>query len=127
MCFLILYAEPEYFDEKQAKAAPVTYEDLRNKNRGAYDVLKPQTSERPIRSRAPKIDGIQFYYSFHPIKIIFTTHYGLCWHCVQNMLFIYPTSWLGWEPIWCVPVSPPRPVIVTVISVLHLAVLYGVG
>ncbi|XP_040190844.1 OCIA domain-containing protein 1 [Rana temporaria] len=51
-----LAQEPEYFDEKQAKAAPVTYEELRNKNRGAYDVLKPQTSERPIRSRAPKID-----------------------------------------------------------------------
>ncbi|XP_073464565.1 OCIA domain-containing protein 1 isoform X2 [Aquarana catesbeiana] len=51
-----LAQEPEYYDEKQAKAAPVTYEELRNRNRGAYDVLKPQTPERPIQSRAPKID-----------------------------------------------------------------------
>ncbi|XP_077333637.1 OCIA domain-containing protein 1 [Lithobates pipiens] len=51
-----LAQEPEYFDEKQAKAAPVTYEELRNKNRGNYDVLKPQTTERPMQSRAPKID-----------------------------------------------------------------------
>lgn len=66
--FLIFCAEPEYYDEKQAKAAPVTYEELRNRNRGAYDVLKPQTPERPIQSRAPKIDGIQFIICFIPSK-----------------------------------------------------------
>ncbi|XP_072262350.1 OCIA domain-containing protein 1-like isoform X2 [Pyxicephalus adspersus] len=51
-----LAQEPEYFDEKQAKSPPVTYEQLRNKNRGAYDVLTPQTPARPIPNRAPVTD-----------------------------------------------------------------------
>ncbi|CAI9547392.1 unnamed protein product [Staurois parvus] len=48
---------PEFYEEKQGKPPSVTYEELRNKNRGVYDVLKPQTPERPIQRRTPTIEA----------------------------------------------------------------------
>ncbi|XP_068134653.1 OCIA domain-containing protein 1 [Hyperolius riggenbachi] len=53
-----LAREPELQDQERAKPLPpppppVTYEELRRKNRGVYDVLAPQTPERPAPPRAP--------------------------------------------------------------------------
>ncbi|KAM9330394.1 OCIA domain-containing protein 1 [Gastrophryne carolinensis] len=48
--------EPDLPEEELRKPSAVTYEELRNKNRGSYDVLTPQSPVRPVPDRTPRKD-----------------------------------------------------------------------
>lgn len=63
--FFCLFSEPAPIPEESRKKKGITYEELRNKHRQAYDVMQPPKAETPSKfsQEKPAKEGNMLIYS----------------------------------------------------------------